>query len=256
MGILFRREVLKDARFSEKHVIAVVSDLHCHGKNSLRRIEKAIDGINERDVDAVFLLGDYVSNVTLDASPLKVLSRLESQSFAVLGNHDYHQTRFSPHPNLHIAFDIRSSLAHAGVRVLNNEHVRLQFGQDLVNVLGIGNMRFDGNVELTFAGVDTNLPTLVLVHDPDMMPHIDEKYRSDVVLCGHTHGFAVRLPIVGHPFPYIPGTLGRSYDKGWKNFEGRDMYITSGLGNVAVAPIRVFNPPEVVLLELAPEKSI
>jgi predicted MPP superfamily phosphohydrolase len=66
------------------------------------------------------------------------------------------------------------------------------------------------------------------------------------MLCGHTHGGQVRLPLIG---PLILPQMGRKYVEGWFRFGSLQLYVNRGLGTVGV-PIRFNCPPEIALLTL------
>ncbi len=71
---------------------------------------------------------------------------------------------------------------------------------------------------------------------------------AHLVLAGHAHGEQVRLPWLGGLYAPNQGIL-PEYDAG--RFESGDtvMIVSRGLGNSAF-PIRVNNPPELVVVEL------
>jgi len=108
----------------------------------------------------------------------------------------------------------------------------------------------------TLSGFATSAPSepaarLILAHDPDIVLDLADLAGPppSLVLAGHTHGGQVRLPWLGTL--YIPTRLGRRYDKGLFAFRGLPLFITSGVGT-SLLPVRLFNPPEVVLLTLTP----
>ena len=71
----------------------------------------------------------------------------------------------------------------------------------------------------------------------------------DVILSGHTHGGQLGLPLV-RDLLLPPGS--GSYAKGsYPLGEERSLQVTSGVG-VTKVPARLFDPPEVVLLQIVP----
>ena len=70
----------------------------------------------------------------------------------------------------------------------------------------------------------------------------------DLVLSGHTHGGEIRLPFIG-PVGPMPTVLPREYDKGYKEYKGIPVFITSGVGSTGTR-VRLFNPPEIVVLTI------
>jgi hypothetical protein len=73
-------------------------------------------------------------------------------------------------------------------------------------------------------------------------------WGAELVLSGHLHGGVVRLPGMG-------GLLSPSrewfpeFDAGLYQAGNTQMFVSRGLGN-SVIPVRVFNPPELVVLTL------
>jgi predicted MPP superfamily phosphohydrolase len=63
------------------------------------------------------------------------------------------------------------------------------------------------------------------------------------MLCGHTHGGQVKLPFIGAP---IVSIRDRRFGEGLRQWEGRWIYVTRGVGNLH--GIRFNCPPEVSLL--------
>ena len=70
----------------------------------------------------------------------------------------------------------------------------------------------------------------------------------DLMLCGHTHGGLIRLPIIGGLVAPNQGWF-PEYDMGYFNSGTVEMIITSGLGNSIDIP-RFNNPPEVCVIEI------
>lgn len=257
MGVVSRDEQLTLEGLTERLLVAVLSDIHISTKKSEKRLREAIDCINSRDVDLVFLLGDYVTNTTRDISPLAMLAGLESRYgvYAVLGNHDYRMAFWNSRPNPELAETLHNVLEVINITVLRNDSSVVDAGGSLLNVLGLDNHWYNADVDKTFSAINPFYPTILLAHDPDAVAVLGDEHTTDLVLSGHTHGYMVRFPSGGHVVPYIPTKLGREYDQGFKEYEGRLMYITSGLGAVSVVP-RILNPPEVVFLELLPVEDV
>ena len=69
-----------------------------------------------------------------------------------------------------------------------------------------------------------------------------------LVLCGHTHGGQVRLPLIGAPI--VPSKYGQRYAMGWvEGAHATPAYVSRGLG-VSGVPMRNLCQPEITLLDL------
>ena len=73
----------------------------------------------------------------------------------------------------------------------------------------------------------------------------------DLTLSGHAHGGQIRLPVLDGLFAPGQGIL-PEYDAGlFVHENGEMMYVSRGLGN-SVFPLRVFNRPEMTVIEILP----
>ncbi len=85
--------------------------------------------------------------------------------------------------------------------------------------------------------------TILLAHNPLLFESYVQ-WGADLVLCGHVHGGAVRLPFIGGLLSperkFFP-----KYDKGLYQQGKTQMYVSGG-----IAKLRLFNPPEVNLLKV------
>lgn len=68
------------------------------------------------------------------------------------------------------------------------------------------------------------------------------------MLSGHAHGGQFRLPFVGGIVAPDQGFL-PEYTAGEYYMNGTEMIVSRGLGN-SVIPVRLFNYPEIVCVEL------
>lgn len=100
---------------------------------------------------------------------------------------------------------------------------------------------------------DTSAVKILLCHRPDsfFFNHAYDNWHADVILCGHTHGGVVRLPLLGGLYAPDQGWLPK-YDKGLFTFDDTHMFITSGFASHDGIP-RIFNRPEIVCVTLCPE---
>src|SRR5262249_47390197 len=98
---------------------------------------------------------------------------------------------------------------------------------------------------------DDGTPAILLVHEPDIFPHVSSRWG--LTLAGHTHGGQIALPLVGR-FP-VASQYGQRYAYGHIVEGGRHLVISAGLG-VSGFPVRFGVPPEVVLLEVGSPEAL
>jgi predicted MPP superfamily phosphohydrolase len=219
--------------------IAFAADFHAGATTDERLLADACRALSAFAPDLVLLGGDFVSvrasyidrlAPLLDAIPAP-LGKL-----AVLGNHDLRADRGT----------LLRSLFDAGVRVLDNEPLRLPTPFDDVTICGVSDAA-RGNPRPDLAIDGTSGSRIVLMHSPEALRAIGDR-PFDLALCGHTHGGQVALPW-GTPIVMSGGDLNRRYASGLFTLDGenpRKLLVTNGVG-CSTAPVRLFAPPEVHL---------
>jgi uncharacterized protein len=161
--------------------------------------------------------------------------------FATLGNWEYQGLC-----DLH---RLAREYDRAGVRLLINEHVRLDHQGTTLDLVGLdderaGQPQYDLVATLPPATDDGR--ALIMSHCPITFDAIAPTARRPVtVLSGHTHGGQIA------PFGVAiitPEGSGR-YIHGWYRQGDHAMYVSRGLGNSGL-PFRIGAHPELVLLTL------
>jgi predicted MPP superfamily phosphohydrolase len=236
---------------------AFLTDLHYGLYVGARQVRAWVDATNAERPDLVLLGGDLLDTRS-DADPaplLAELARLRAPHgvFGVWGNHDYGSFgRYAPRwrgpgqanwPGRRA--DLAAAFAGAGVTILRDA------GRAVRDDLWLGGVDdfWQGQPDpaAALAGADGRA-TLLLSHNPDLLPELPG--RAGLVLCGHTHGGQVRLPLLGAPM--IPSRYGQRYAMGWvQGAHATPAYVSRGLGTSGV-PFRNLCPPEITLLTLTP----
>jgi predicted MPP superfamily phosphohydrolase len=225
--------------------IAMLADIQPAGPHvTAERVAEVVAQINALEPDLVVLLGDYVSLMRASTShvPPKataaVLSRLRAPLgvHAVLGNHDWWlDGRY-----------IRRLLEESGIKVYENDARPIEAGGRRLWIAGLADLS-TRTVDLpgTLAQVTDDAPVILLSHSPDVFPEVPE--RVALTLAGHTHGGQINLPFLGRLV--VPSRFGQRYAYGHIIEGGRQMFVSSGIGN-AILPARYGVPPEIVLLRI------
>lgn len=238
----------KDARFR----VLLISDFHSNNpqKTNARLWEK----IHGCEFDMVAITGDLVQDRLSELEPLKPhLRRLAERApvYFVDGNHEKY-----------IYTEMFAELEKLGVNVLHNRRVSIDTGLDIVGISDFYRLRrlgFPGIAELFTGGAMSGEQSLsdeqpadakfvlVLSHQPQIIDVIAE-YSPDLLLCGHTHGGQVRIPLL--PALFAPGQgLLPKYDHGWYKTGDTSIFISKGIGATHFN-IRLFNRPEAVVIEV------
>jgi len=96
---------------------------------------------------------------------------------------------------------------------------------------------------------NSNKLCICLTHTPDqqLLKEISS-YGADIILCGHTHGGQVRLPLIG---AIITGAnVKRKYASGLFYFKNFVLFTSRGLGEGRYSPFRFYCQPEAVLINI------
>ncbi len=238
-------EVNRHARrvegLAEPLTLALLTDFHLGPFLGAADLARWVDASNELAPDLVCITGDlvdqhYRGNLSELVSELaRLASRLGV--YVVLGNHD--RTRYR---NLD---PFVAALQEAGAALLVNDGVWPRSDLYLAGIDDLRVGRADVPAALAGAGGASGAKVL-LSHNPDVIPELPA--GIDLVLCGHTHGGQINLPMVG---PLVTSSeYGVRYAQGWVEAP-MPAFVSRGLG-VTSLPLRVMCPAELVLLELTP----
>lgn len=226
--------------------VAFLSDLHVGAPFwGVEQLSTLVERTNAEQPDLILLGGDYLVGSEPGATPVPPEAIAEKLSvlhaplgvLAVLGNHDWDDGQ------------LRRAFEQRGIRVLEDERVRLERGRQEFWVVGLADqITRRSEPRKAVSGVPANAPFLLLVHEPDVFESFGRlRIRPSLTLAGHTHGGQVMLPLVGRPV--VPSEFGRRYAYGHVVEEGRHLFVTSGVGT-SILPVRFLVPPEIVVLTL------
>ena len=241
--------------------IVHISDIHSGSFTNKEAVLKGVTKIMKEKPDVILFTGDLVNNTTDEMDDyVDVFSQLKAPMgvYSTLGNHDYgdYQQWESPDhkkANLEKMKEVQAAL---GWRLLMNEHVSLQKGDDKVALIGIENWsakaRFPkyGNLEKAHAGSDTYPFKILMSHDPShWKAEVLEKYPDiDLMLAGHTHGMQFGVEIPG--FKWSPVQYVYKEWAGLYTQANQKLYVNRGFGFIGY-PGRVGILPEITVLELS-----
>lgn len=241
--------------------VALISDLHAgSGYVDEEKLRKVVAMTNAENVDAVFILGDFVSQNrqtrSLRMEPAILAEALRGMRarygvFAVLGNHDEWSN-----PQI-----VENALENVGYNVLNGELVEINLSDGAkLRILGLPDHTTMGIWRLySDAAKRLAAPTegkgnlIVLQHSPDVVPAITGELSISndikVMFAGHTHGGQVWLPILGAPV--VPSMFGQKFARGLVRDSGINVFVTSGIGT-SILPLRFMVTPEIAVVTIRP----
>lgn len=243
--------------------IVQISDIHAGSFDDHKAVAHGISKIMDEKPDIIFFTGDLVNNKAEEIKPyIDLFSQLQAPLgiYSTLGNHDYGDYMEWPSPEAKAANlnELKSIHGHMGWKLLMNEHLVLERGEDKIAVIGIENWgaraQFvkHGDLRRAYAGLpEKNVPFKILLsHDPSHWDaEVIKDYKDiDLTLSGHTHGMQFGIEIPGlkwSPIKYL-----------YKNWAGlarennQHLYVNRGFGFLGY-PGRLGILPEITVIELA-----
>ena len=226
--------------------IVQVSDLH--RRRFGRHNEKLIAAVRQQNPEIIAVTGDLVSRNTTDLTETERLLAAFREIAPIvmcLGNHELDLP-----PELFAAY--REMLRRQDVLLLDNETAEtggVRFAgltlthEHYKNGHSYRNLRTCSEKEISAALGECQAGTILLAHNPLFFEAYAE-WGADLVLSGHVHGGAVRLPLLGGVLSperkFFP-----KYDKGVFRLKQSIMVVSGGLGK-----LRLGNRPEIRVLDL------
>lgn len=251
---------LKSKKIKKPYRFAVLADLHDKqfGKNNQRLLEE-IDRLNP---EAVYIAGDMVTgHPGKQHKHTLIFLRQLAKKYPVYygsGNHEY-RMRIYPDKFGTASGQYEKALKDAGITRLYTGFC--DTGRSDVRVYGIEidkvfykkynmpRMPRDYSVQ-KIGRTEQNCFTILLAHDPVFFANY-ARTGADLVLSGHIHGGIVRLPVLGGVIsPRLK--LFPHYDGGMYHERNSVMLLSRGLSTHTI-PVRLFNPGELLYVEIEPE---
>lgn len=222
--------------------IVQISDLHnaTFGKDNQRLVKK-IEVLNP---DMIVITGDVVDsnrpNVDVALDFATQAAKI-CPTYYITGNHENWLSEGDKQRLL-------KGLSDAGVICLSDETTDIKVKNSTFTLIGLNDESLRGNtLQNLVKNQDEAQLQILLAHEPQYL----EKYamsKVDLVLAGHAHGGQFRIPFVGGLVAPDQGFF-PEYTEGVHVDGQTTMVISRGLGN-SVVPLRLFNLPEVVCIDM------
>lgn len=220
--------------------IVHLSDLHLgfpsRGEHAVHR---AVHWAAAREPDLVAITGDLLSRPSAEPRLRTLLERLPG-SFAVLGNHDFANTR-DP-------FSKPSAVTELGsTTVLSDESRTVELRGRQVQIVGVDPRSYRKGTARPerLADPDADL-RILLCHFPNVIDKLPAGV-FDLVLAGHLHAGQISIPYGRSKLRLAH--IRWTYAEGLYHRPGGVLYVSPGLGTTFV-PFRYFARPEATELLL------
>lgn len=243
----------------ERGRVIFLSDLHNHlyGEKN-KNLLKAIEG---EKPDYILIGGDMLvgkNGYTYDVAEefVKSLAKMCPVYYAN-GNHEQ-RMKEQPDKYEQSYEKYKESLTASGIHFLENESVQISLDLAQVTISGLEIPREcythfrktvmrGGVIEERIGKCSCDRYQILLAHNPSYMREYIE-WGADLILSGHLHGGIVRIPgiagVISPNLELFPKYSGDMYKEGKQT-----VIVSKGLGSHTI-PVRLFNPAEIVVIDL------
>jgi predicted MPP superfamily phosphohydrolase len=254
-----------------------LSDLHgsSYGKDNKNLLKR----ISELEPDVIICTGDMVDSAKDDldfAAKLGEKLAKIAPTYYIYGNNEVDSIYGFPFVEadldekfgfnkdnrdetalLKIKDPFEEKLESVGVKVLKNEKDTIKVKTMQVDVYGVLNSNpssfwsYSEKSFLNYINNDTTNLKITAVHEPFIFEAFQPDFWGDLMVCGHTHGGVVRVPVLGPLYTNEGGLLPERngcFVYGRYDTAGKPLIVSSGLENKNV--LRINNEPELVIIDI------
>ena len=222
--------------------IAQISDLHNKKFGSGQK--KLLKKLENYQPDIIFVTGDVVdSNNTNIEVALEFLEGAVkiAPTYYVIGNHEMWLDTST-------LAELKQGMEDIGVYYMDNECISISYGETTYNLVGLDvDNLYGSKLDQCVEVMDEEKFSILLAHEPQYFSRYST-IGMDLVFTGHAHGGQIRLPFIGGLVAPDQGIFPK-YTEGTHVEGNTTMVVSRGLGN-SIIPVRIFNFPEIVYVEL------
>ncbi len=232
--------------------LVLLTDLHSerYGQNQSKLLEE----IEKANPDIILLGGDLFDDKREYTNAEILLQNLSSHyvCFYVPGNHEYWSNDIDTMLSIVSSYDIPILNGSNRIVICNGQAINIcglddpdsiSYVSDSVPILTQLNNLKDTTSEDIFS--------VLLSHRPELAEQY-QRFNFDLVLSGHAHGGQWRIPGIINGL-YAPNQgLFPKYAGGRYDFEDQTLIVSRGLSRVTTAVPRIFNRPELIIIEITP----
>ncbi len=254
-----------------------LSDLHgsSYGKNN----EKLLERIGALEPDIIICTGDMIDSVEKDVDFAVELSRKLSgiaPTYYIYGNNEadgvydvplnekaldekfgFNENNRDETALLKIKDSFKERLEGAGVKVLKNEKDTVKIKNITVDIYGVLTSNpsafwsYSGKSFSDYIYENEDNLKITAVHEPVIFEEFTPEFWGDLLVCGHTHGGVMRIPVLGPLYTHEGGLFpersgGLVY--GRYDVSGKPLIVSAGLENSNI--LRINNQPELVIIDI------
>ncbi len=239
--------IIKDKKIDKDISIVFLSDLH-----NRKLYNKIIDIINSINPDIILLGGDMINDGNNEYDHFFSLCNLleKYKCYYTFGNHEDRLDEVCKKSFINlVSNNTKIKLLNNSSESLTENIVLYGLDNDIETYTFFGKKALDKEyITSKLGNIDEKKYNILLAHNPlEFASYVH--YKANLVLSGHIHGGIVRIPFLkGVLSPDI--TFFPKYDSGEYNKDNTKMIVSRGLGFSKRIPFRVFNPAEIVVINL------
>jgi len=251
-GLVVKKYIITTNKLNmgESVRIVLITDLHSHiyGQNQT----KLVSLIKKQKPDIIALAGDIADDVVPIEGTKQFLASIKglAPTYYVSGNHEFWSDNIN---------NIKATIREYDVTILENSYEQIKVRNSNIIIGGVDDpdvvlyekpdFDWQGEMNNVFSKLkDKPNFNVLLAHRPELI-EIYKENSFDLVLSGHSHGGQVRLPfILNGLFAPNQGWFPK-YAGGEYKHASLTHIVSRGLSYNPRLP-RVFNPPEVVVIDI------
>lgn len=273
-GLTVRNYTISSATITSPVRIVLLADLHSHtyGNNQ----KDLVDLIKKQNPDIIMLSGDIADDETPIEGTELLLDGIKDVAdiYYVTGNHEYWSSSVEDIKEaIRSSFtgtqkqlgddikDTREEIQNNRVIILSDEYVQDSINGNAFVIAGIEDPARtnyfdptydqDSSMYEAFSSIgELDGFKILLAHRPEQIEQY-KLYDFDLILSGHAHGGQVRIPFILNGLIAPNQGLFPKYAGGVYEHDTLIHVVSRGLSFNSILP-RVFNPPEVVVIDLLP----
>lgn len=253
-NLTIKKYKIKTDRLSvnESIRIVLISDLHSqiYGENQNEILKKII----AQEPNIIALAGDMVDAVKSMEGTKQFLKAIQGTApiYYVTGNHEFRSEQI---------IEIRNLFQKYQVNILENDFQEIQINNTSIIIAGMDDPSvvmyekpdMDWNKQLISGFSELKNRTqfkILLCHRPDLVD-LYKQTPFNLVLSGHAHGGHVRIPYLLNGLFAPNQGLFPKYAGGLYQYKNITHIVSRGACYNPRLP-RIFNPPEVVVIDIFP----
>lgn len=255
-GLITRRyHIITDKFFSHQSIrIILITDLHSHiyGKDQ----HKIVTRMAKEKPDLILLAGDIADDqVPIEGTEI-FLKEIQDMApiYYVTGNHEIWSRQVDMIKSVFKQYGVHV-LEHTYKKAVINEIPLIIGGVDDPDIVRYQDLHYNWAQEIlnTFEELkEETAYQILLSHRPEFIDLYKET-SFDLVVSGHSHGGQIRIPLLLNGL-YAPNQgWFPKYAGGHYRHEGINHVVSRGVSFNPRLP-RIFNPPEIVVIEIKGDK--